>query len=366
MIELAGVHASVGAFRLVDIQLAIGSGECHVIVGPTGSGKTFLLETLIGLRPMESGTIRIDGQDVTAFPPNRRQISYVPQDTCLFPTLTVRQNIQFGLDLRPRFDSQDLAFVGRLVDFLRLAPLLDRYPRNLSGGERQRVALARALATKPALLVLDEPFSAIDYSLREEIRRMIKDLLEEFKTTTLIVTHDLDEAFFLGDRISIILGGRIVQSGPRDEMYYHPKSLPAAEFLGIRNLFAGRVEQLAQHEITLTSPALERTFTVPCRCAHQRFTTGQAIRFGIRSEAVHILHHQPTPEDSRLVFGARVCRVFVRGTMHTLIVELATARPVTVEIDLHDAAMRKLGVTLGAELQVSLNPRHIFLLPEPT
>ncbi len=364
MIELRAVNAAVGAFRLVDIEVAIGPGECHVIVGPTGSGKTFLLETLIGLRPLLSGRIFIDGHEVTDLPPNRRGISYVPQDTCLFPTMTVRQNIQFGLDLRARSSCQDLAFVGRLVEFLHLASLLDRYPRNLSGGERQRVALARALATKPALLVLDEPFSAIDHSLREDIRRMIKDLLEEFKTTTLIVTHDLDEAFFLGKRISIILGGRIIQAGPREEMYYYPKSLAAAQFLGIRNLFPARVEHLVQHEITISSPDLERTFTIPCRCAHKRFTAGQAVRFGIRSEAVSILRRPADPNEEPTVFEARVRRMFVRGTLHTVIAELATPQRALVEIDLHDAAARKIGLAEGAHLQISLNPRHIFLLAE--
>lgn len=366
MIELQAVNASVGAFRLVDIDFTIGSGTCHVIVGPTGAGKTFLLETIIGLRTLASGTIRIDGKDVADLPPNARHVSYVPQDACLFPTLTVRQNIRFGLDVRQTPSENSQAFIGHLIDFLHIGDLLDRYPRNLSGGEKQRVALARALATKPALLILDEPFSAIDHSLREEIRRMIKELLDEFQTTTLIVTHDLDEAFFLGDRVSIIQNGRIIQSGPRDEIYYYPKSLAAAVFLGIKNIFPGFIESLSQNEITISSNELGRSITVPCHCAHKRFSPKQAVRFGIRSEAVCILRHKDNQEEGRNVFDAQVRKMFVRGKLHTVIVDLMTPKKVAVEIDIHDAAAKKIGIHEGADIQINMNPKHIFLLPETT
>lgn len=363
MIELRSVHAAVGSFRLAEIDIAIGAGTCHVIVGPTGAGKTFLLETIIGLRQPVAGNILIDGRDVAAIPPHGRQISYVPQDTCLFPTMTVRQNIRFGLEARRTANgASDEAFIARLIEFLHIGDILDRFPRNLSGGERQRVALARALATKPVLLILDEPFSAIDHSLREEIRRMIKELLDEFKTTTLIVTHDLDEAFFLGDIVSIILGGRIIQSGPREEMYYHPKSMAAAEFLGIKNIFPGVVETLTKNEITISSVDLGRKLTVPCRCAHKRFTPQQPVRFGIRSEAVHILRQPANPESGQGVFDARIKRIFVRGILHTIIAEPSTPRKVAVEIDVHDAAVRKLGLREGADIQIKLRPEHIFLL----
>ncbi|NLI76549.1 MAG: ABC transporter ATP-binding protein [Candidatus Riflebacteria bacterium] len=364
MIELRSLGATAGRFRLDGVSFTIGAGDCHVIVGPTGAGKTFLLETIVGLRQPDTGTILIDGADVAGVPPNGRGVSYVPQDTCLFPTLTVRQNIRYGIDIRGTGGPDAEKLIGHLVEFLRIGDLLDRYPRHLSGGERQRVALARALAPRPALLALDEPFSAIDHSLREEIRRMIKSLLEEFRTTTLIVTHDLDEAFFLGSTVSLLMDGRIIQSGPREEMYYHPKTLPAATFLGIKNLFPGRVEALGQEEITVTSAELGLTITVPCRCARKRFAPQQPVRFGIRSEAVYVLRHHVNPDEKHCVIQTVVRKMYLRGRFHTILVETDTPTRLEVEIDIHDTAARKIGITEGARLPINLNPKHIFLLAE--
>ncbi|HOY67229.1 MAG TPA: ATP-binding cassette domain-containing protein [Candidatus Ozemobacteraceae bacterium] len=364
MIDVRALQAGVGQFRLADIHLKIDAGDCHVIVGPTGAGKTFLLETIIGIREPGSGTILINGQDVTRLPPNKRHVAYVPQDTCLFPNMTVDQNIRYGLRFGNGSRAADHEFIGHLNDFLHITPLLERYPQHLSGGEKQRVALARALVTKPDLLVLDEPFSAIDHSLREEIRRTLKELLDEFHTTTLIVTHDLDEAFFLGNRLSILIGGRIIQSGDRTEIYYYPKTLAAASFLGIKNLFRGQVVDIRPDEITISSEQLHRTIAVSCKCAHKRFGLRQQIRFGIRSEAVYILRHKANLEARTSVFDSIVKKIYMRGKMHTVIVALDTPEHTLVEIDIHDAAARKIGIAEGGVLKIDLDPTHIFLLPE--
>jgi ABC-type Fe3+/spermidine/putrescine transport system ATPase subunit len=365
MIEFRGVAAAIGSFQLQNIDLAIQSGHCHVIVGPTGAGKTFLLETLLGLRPLNTGTILLDGADITALPPHQRNISYVPQDACLFPNLTVRDNIWYGVRVRKIPPASVSAFVEQLIAFFSIAPLLDRYPRNLSGGEKQRVALVRALAPQPALLVLDEPFSSIDYSMREDIRRLLKELLERFATTTLIVTHDLDEAFFLGQEVSILIEGRLAQSGGREDVYYYPKTLPVATFLGIKNRFHGRVETVAPGEVKLFWEELGKPITVSCKCSQKRFKPGQNIEFGIRSEAVSILRPGRDHEITNCVFEGVVKKLYMRGRMHTVLLSIKNSHEFSIEIDIHDAAARKIGIQEGAVLRVHLNPKWIFLLSAP-
>jgi ABC-type Fe3+/spermidine/putrescine transport system ATPase subunit len=364
MIELRALGAKAGKFSLGDIDLRIAPGECHVIVGPTGSGKTVLLETIIGLREHFSGGIYLDGKNVAGLPPHDRHISYVPQDICLFPNMNVQDNIWYGVSMRPWKDASDEGIVDRLVEFFHVRHLLDRFPKNLSGGERQRVALVRALAPKPLLLVLDEPFSAIDHSKREEIRRLMKEFFEEYKTTTLIVTHDLDEAFFLGDRISILMDGQIRQSGDRDQIYYYPKTGGAAVFLGIKNLFSGIVEEIEDEAVVLFCEDLAGRVTVNCRCSRKRFAVKQSVRFGIRAESVYILRSGHESREKRNVFSGRVKKLYRRGRIHTLLVEVQGGRKTVVEIDIHDAAARKVGIMEDADLQMSLNPGFIFLLTD--
>ncbi|NCB40235.1 MAG: ABC transporter ATP-binding protein [Erysipelotrichia bacterium] len=361
MIEFRQLCAKAGVFSLENIDIAISTGDCHVIVGPTGAGKTFLLETLVGLRELTNGQILIDNNDISILPPRERKISYVPQDTCLFPNMTVRENIMYGIRIGgfDRHEAQSL--VEHLINFLHIGHLLERYPGKLSGGEKQRVALARALVPRPKLLVLDEPFSAIDHSMREEIRRLIKELLEEFKTTTLVVTHDLDEAFFLGDHISIMIDGRILQSGDRDRIYYYPHTFKAAKFLGIKNIFSARVEAISENSVTILWEEMAERLVVPCRCSRKRFSLDQQLHFGIRSEAVYIQRpgHEKTLEH---IFSANVKKLYMRGRMHTILVEIGAEKKIAVEIDIHDVAAQKIAVKEGDLVSISILPRWIFLI----
>ncbi|MBF0407518.1 MAG: ABC transporter ATP-binding protein [Candidatus Riflebacteria bacterium] len=363
MIEFQGINSTAGSFRLVDISLAIPKGDCHVIVGPTGAGKTCLLETLIGLRKITSGSILLQNNEISGLPPNERKIAFVPQDTCLFPNMTVKDNIYYGTRATGISDSSAAPFIEHLIEFLRIGELLDRWPKHLSGGEKQRVALARALATKPLLLVLDEPFSAIDHSFREDIRRLLKDLLEEFHTTTLIVTHDLDEAFFLGNNISVMMNGQILQTGSRDDIYYYPKSYLTASFFGIRNIFEAKVlKNIPEGGTLLLWEDLHEKLTVHCRCRKKKFEIGQKLYFGIRPEAIYILRSSTDQEERNNLFPATVTRLFMRGKIHTVLTEIGTEKKVQVEIDIHDAAARKIGLHEKMPLHINLNPKWIFLL----
>ncbi len=364
MIEFQHLTATAGGFELKDINFRIQRGECHVIVGPTGAGKTFLIETMLGLRACASGKIIIDDTDITLFPPQNRKIAFVPQDNCLFPNMNARNNILFGLKMKAELHQESLDFVEHLIDFLKIRHLLERFPENLSGGEKQRVALARALATRPALLALDEPFSAIDHSLREEIRRLLKELLEEFKTTTLIITHDHDEAFFLGDRLSIMINGRLIQSGPREEMYYFPKSRDAAAFLGIKNIFSGIAKEVDQDGVLVEWPDLQRTLRIPCHCSMKRFRPGQSLHFGIRAESLFIIRPGFENKPGFHLFDAIITRFYRRGRNHTLIVEFSEKPEILAEIDIHDVAAKKLELAEGRKIKISIEPKWVFMYPD--
>ncbi len=364
MIEFQHLTASAGGFKLDNINFRIQRGECHVIVGPTGSGKTFLIETMLGLRPFASGKILIDDVDITGLSPQNRKIAYVPQDNCLFPNMNALNNIMFGLRMKGKLQQESLDFVEHLIDFLKIRHLLERYPDNLSGGEKQRVALARALATRPALLALDEPFSAIDHSLREEIRRLLKELLEEFKTTTLIITHDHDEAFFLGDLLSIMINGQLIQSGPREEMYYFPKSRDAAAFLGIKNIFAGIAKEVYHEGVLVEWPALRQTLRIPCHCSMKRFKPGQNLHFGIRAESLFIIRPGFENKPGFQLFDAKITKFYRRGRNHTLIVEFAENPEITAEIDIHDVAAKKLELEEGRNIKLSIEPKWVFMYPD--
>ena len=199
MIELKQLRIAVPGFEVRDIDLTIQKGEFFALLGPTGSGKTLILETIAGLMTARSGRILIEEQDVTHLPPERRNVGMVYQESALFPHLSVEKNIRYGLRYC-RSDRMDPRRLHGLVEQLEISHLLKRSVRNLSGGEKQRVALARALATRPSVLLLDEPLSALDSSFREDVRHALKELHRSLNTTFVLVTHDFTEALYLADR----------------------------------------------------------------------------------------------------------------------------------------------------------------------
>lgn len=209
MIEFRNLSIQQGSFHLEDISFQVASGSYAVLMGPSGSGKTTLLEAMCGLRPIRSGDILIDGQQVTEFPPAARGIGYVPQDGALFTTMNVREQLSFGLRIRKVTQSKIRARVDELADLLGIGDLLSRSPEGLSGGERQRVALGRALAFRPSVLALDEPTSALDDETRDGILDVIRTLHEQSKATVLHISHSAVEARALADQVFRIDNGCI-------------------------------------------------------------------------------------------------------------------------------------------------------------
>jgi molybdate/tungstate transport system ATP-binding protein len=241
MIEISNLWVDCDTFQLQDINLNIRPNEFFVLMGPTGAGKTVLLEVLAGLLPIKRGEILIGGRDVTQAPPEGRGVGIVYQDFALFPHLTVLENIRYGLRFY-KGDKQEAE--ERLLFFLetlRISHLGPRFPTHLSGGEKQRVALARALIIKPMVLLLDEPLSALDPGFREEIGGLLKDLHASSEVTFVMVTHNFSEVLSLASRAGVINNGRIEQEGPVTDIFQKPRTLFVANFIGMKNLFPARL-----------------------------------------------------------------------------------------------------------------------------
>ncbi len=237
MIRLESLRIELSGFTVHDINLSIDDGEFFMLLGPTGAGKTLVLEAIAGISPITGGHVLVKDRDVTSLHPEDRGIGIVYQDYALFPHLCVLDNITYGLRYHRNDDLASEKWVKWLMNQLGLMPLADRSVKNLSGGESQRVALARALAVNPSVLLLDEPLSALDPNFREEIREVLKRLHKEVGITFLMVTHDFAEALFLGERMAVINQGRVEQTGAVAEVFQRPSTPFVAEFVGMKNIF---------------------------------------------------------------------------------------------------------------------------------
>jgi len=257
-----------GEFMLQRLDFTVPTHDYFVLLGRSGSGKTMLLESIAGIQPIE-GRLYWEDREITRLPPERRDFGFVYQDFALFPNFDVRGNIRFAERYKPIVEAEKL--FEDLVDFLGLSSLLDRNIRHLSGGEKQRVALARAIFSRPKMLLLDEPLSAIDPTFRNAIMASLKEIASRYDTTVLHVTHNFREASYLADHIAVILDGKILQTGRAEEVLHKPTSIEVAKFLGFKNLFPASLLGFDQEQRYFTIDPNKIRFDGRCREGDYRF-----------------------------------------------------------------------------------------------
>ena len=334
-----------GSPAVADVSFTAPSGAITTLLGPSGAGKSTLLRIIAGLEPPDAGTVRIEGVDCTHLPVQQRGIGVVFQSYALFKHMTVRQNVAFGLETRrlPRADIE--ARVDEMLRLVQLEELGRRYPGQLSGGQRQRVAFARALAIRPKLLLLDEPFGALDTRVRGELREWLQSLHERTGITTLLVTHDQQEALEISEHVVVLSDGRVAQAGTPEEIYDRPATPFVASFVGGTSMLRGRIH---------SGRARVGSLVV------------EAPRSGREGEEVHVFVR---PHDIKLVKPAqgslaadatsRVERLKPVGGYVKVLLKLPTGETVTVELP--RAEFEHLGVVEGDHVQADLRMAKVFL-----
>ncbi|MBI2838763.1 MAG: sulfate ABC transporter ATP-binding protein [Acidobacteria bacterium] len=348
-IEARGITKTFGTFTaLQDVSLHVPTGELVALLGPSGSGKTTLLRIIAGLEIPDAGAVLFDGEDATGRNVRDRRVGFVFQHYALFRHMTVFDNVAFGLRVRPRpVRPSRQGIRDRVMDLLKLVQLdwlSDRYPTQLSGGQRQRVALARALAVEPRVLLLDEPFGALDARVRQELRRWLRRLHDDLHITGVFVTHDQEEALEVADRVVVMNHGRAVQVGTPEEVYHHPASPFVYHFLGKVNLFHGRVEdgQVFVGEIAMGLP-------------------GDAAPDAAEAKVYVRPHHFDIDRkpNGRGHFRARVVHINPAGPQ--VKVEVLTEWGEMAHVDLPEERYRTLGLGKGDEVYVSLKEERVFI-----
>lgn len=348
-------------------------GGVLVLFGPSGSGKSMTLKAIAGITDPDSGYIAIAGQLVydseqgLNLKPQQRRVGYVPQNYALFPHMTVEENIAFGLTSleRPEIERR----VKQMLGLMQLEGLEKRKPRQLSGGQQQRVALARALAIEPPILLLDEPFSALDATIRDQLRQNLRDLTHRLAIPVVFVTHDLEEAYMLADRIAVYEQGRILQYAAREEVFYRPASEQVARFLGTRNLFKGTVKEVdpvkALALVDLPHFRLWGALNTPA------VQPGTAVTLLFRPERVrlvqplHTLNPTETWPASANYLKGRIVKEIGRGTLYTLVVQLLEGQAETApefEVEVLSQTYDTLQLRRERDWLLQIDPADVHLI----
>ncbi len=345
MIRIENLNVKLPGFALREINISIKQGEFFTLLGPTGAGKTVVLESVIGLIPIEKGRIYINNKEVTNLPPENRDIGIVYQDHALFPHLTVYKNITYGLryhKVNGKEPGKNLSFI---IKRLSLDPLLQRSVVNLSGGEKQRVALARALAVDPSVLLLDEPLSALDPNFREDIREIIKRLHIETGITVLMVTHDFTEAHFLAQRTAIINNGRIEQTGSIAEVFHRPSTPFVAEFVGMKNIFPatfnGNKAQTGKLEIKTNS-----------------HINGSKKYIAIRPEDIHVSMDKQSPPEHNSIKGT-VSKILNHGFYCDICIETSDVKFTAI---IPSNSLINMNLVAGISVYISFDPANVHAI----
>ncbi len=354
MIHIENLGIDLGEFHLRDINLSIHDGEYMVLLGPTGAGKTVLVECIVGIYRPKAGRILVGGHDVTGLYPEERQVGYVPQDYALFPNMTVRRNLAYGLEARkcPRAEAERR--VEEMMALLGIGHLHYRLPLSLSGGEKQRVALGRALVTQPRILLLDEPLAALDENLRSELAAELRRIQRTVRGTFLHVCHSFEEAADVADRVAIINGGRMVQVGSIEDVLARPASLFVARFTRTRNLLDATAERTGSGSRLRIGEALV--------LASEADSFDGPVTVGIRPEDIEIV---PAPQVGSA--GLSPYPQCAKGTVVDI-----RPRPTYTEVQVdvgavlvaHERRNEKITeLLIGKTVLVRIPPRAVKLFP---
>ncbi len=363
MIKIEGLTILFDSFKIIDLNIKIVEEGFHFLLGPTGSGKTLILESIMGLHKPKRGKIWIGEREVQDLPLEKREISYVPQDLALFPHLKVKDNILYGIKARNLELKSYEEYVQALIQVMKIQNLLERYPAHLSGGEKKRVALLRALASKPKLLLLDEPLSDLDPSIKGEIQQLLKTLHSSFHPTILCVTHDFEEAYFLSNRITIFMDGKVEQVGERDDIFLRPKSKKLAQFLGARNIYRAKIlrkDELLQRLI-LEVNGLQ--FSMPMSLYRDSIEVGKEVDLFIRPEEVMIIREGKPVKESlrRNIFLGKIMDIADKRREHTLYLQTVEGN-IAIEIGIPNYAFRNLYLSVGKIVCVALRDESFWML----
>jgi len=368
MIEIKDLSIELGEFHLRDIDLTVNDGEYMVVLGPTGAGKTVLVECIVGIYQPRTGTIAVDGVEVTHLYSEERNIGYVPQDYALFPNMTVKKNIAYGPETRKWEKAEIDVRVQQMMESLGISHLHHRLPLNLSGGERQRTALGRALITQPRVLLLDEPLSALDENLRSELAAELVKIQRSVSGTFLHICHSFEEAADVADRIAIMHEGCIAQAGTIAEVMAQPASLFIAQFTRTRNFFACRATPAANGCSLKLKANVE--LSADARASGP-------VTAAVRPEDIQLLNGSAeSPRDYANVFLATVRPKPTYTELHVDIADgLATVRPKPTYTELHvdiadgmrvvlyDKRAAKGAVPTGERLKLRIPPEAVRLFP---
>ena len=365
MIQISDLTLTAGNFRIDRLNLELREGVFNILLGPTGSGKTLILESVIGLRPITKGRIVLGGKEIQDLPPEKRGLAYVPQDLALFPHLTVRENLRYGLGAREKTSAEDETHLERVIEALKIRHLLERHPQGLSGGEKQRVALGRALAPSPRLILLDEPLAALDPALKSEIQQLLLSLHRTLRFTALYVTHDLEEAYLLGDTITVLIDGRIEQRGQRQDVFHRPKTAKIARFLDFRNLFPGEVRSGSPGGGGMTIAVWGKEMILSPEQAAEAFAAGEKVILYLRPEEVLVLREgKPIKEILRPnILEGSVARILDRGAYQWVLFQ-PSGMDIRLEIHLPNYVFRNLSLTEGQNIRVAMRRESFWVMPD--
>jgi putative spermidine/putrescine transport system ATP-binding protein len=347
-LDITGATKAFGPARVLDgVDLAVSRGEFISLLGPSGCGKTTLLRIVAGLLAPDAGRVTLDGDDLTSRPPHKRDVSVVFQSYALFPHLTVGENVAFGLEARGTPRAEVKAAVERFLALVHLGAYADRSVRALSGGQQQRVAVARALAVTPKLLLLDEPFSALDRKLREGMQIDLKRLLRELGTTSVFVTHDQDEALTMSDRIAVMNAGRIEQLADPMTIYRTPATPFALEFVGLSSRLDGKVAATDDGIVTVETP-------LGAVRAPGRYLAGSPVTLGVRPERMRV------GDGGENAVRAPLRDIVFQGSKVQLHFDGSAAGPLLVE-----ASEVPAGIVPGAVLPIVWAVGDTLIYPRP-